>query len=221
MAGTPLVIRGPMVVDGPDAEPITIEECRSHLEAALYDDTAVDDLDDAMILAWLGAAREHCEQFTGLSLAPRVLEIALDRFPTAADDGSAAIELPFGPVVEIVSVGASAASSSSSSSTSSDADLLSPSDYLLDQYSSPNRLLPTSSWPAASGDLAVKVQYIAGYGDVTNGGSPLPAAARAAMLLVLGHLYRNREQTTEKAMADLPLGVDALLRPLRVRLGMA
>lgn len=216
---TAVVIRGPKVVIAPEAEPIDIDECRSHLESATYGDTDVDLLDDAMITGWLSAAREWCEQFLGLSLSRRVLEVALDRFPNASDDGSAAIELPFGPVLAVQSVGVD--SSGGSSTTSSSDTELDPTTYLLDDYSAPHRLLPVTSWPAASGDLSVRIRYLAGYGVDSDGGVELPWAARAAMLLVLGHLYLNREETTEKAMASLPLGAESLLRPLRVRLGMA
>lgn len=48
-----------------------------------------------------------------------------------------------------------------------------------------------------------------------------PRSLRAAILLVLGHLYENREDSVEKALASIPNGADALMRPLRVRLGMA
>jgi uncharacterized phiE125 gp8 family phage protein len=219
-----LRIRGPKVIVAPDAEPIDIEECRAHLEAAPYGDTDVDLLDDAMITGWLAAAREYCEQFLGLSLSRRQLEVALDRFPNTSDDGSTAIELPFGPVLDIVSVGvevAGASSSSSTTSSSSDGVTLDPADYRLDDYSSPNRLLPTVGWPASAGELSVRIRYLAGYGADSDGGIELPWAARAAMLLVLGHLYAHREEGTDKAMSTLPLGAEALLRPLRVRLGVA
>jgi hypothetical protein len=69
----------PKIIAQPVVEPLTIDECRAHLEAQRYDDTTIDDADDAMIGGLLAAAREHCEQFLGLSLAPCTLEIALDR----------------------------------------------------------------------------------------------------------------------------------------------
>lgn len=211
-----LVIRGPKLIVEPDAEPIDIDECRSHLESLPYGDTDVDLLDDTMITGWLAAAREYCEQFLGLSLSRRVLEVALDRFPNETDDDTDAVELPFGPVLEVLSVSVGDSSSGSSSDTT-----LAPDDYLLDDYSSPHRLLPSVAWPAASGKLAVRIRYLAGFGVDSDGGIELPWVARAAMLLVLGHLYANREESTEKAMATLPLGAEALLRPFRVRMGMA
>lgn len=199
----------PKIITPPAVEPISIDECRSHLEAQVYGDTTVDDADELMILALLSAAREHCEQFTGVSLASKIYEIALDAFPESE------IELPMGPVTEIVSVSYVDADQS--------VQTMGPTDYVLDDYQNPAWLLPASgtSWPTPGGFVnAVKVRYVAGYSDDTDG-EPLPYALRAAMLLVLGHLYKHREDTAGTALASIPLGAEALMRPLRVRLGMA
>lgn len=45
-------------------------------------------------------------------------------------------------------------------------------------------------------------------------------AIRAAILLMLGHLYRNREAVVSEATNELPLGVTQLLWPHRVGLGV-
>lgn len=208
---------GVKVIAPPTEEPLTIEECRAHLEAPIYGDSDVDAIDDEMILGWLGAAREHCEGFLGLSLSQRVLELALDRFPSSCKDGTTGIDLPFGPVIEVREVIVSDPSSDSSPSD------LASTDYMLDDYSSPPRLYPAAglSWPAVQGTNAIKVRYLAGYGVDSDGGTELPRVFRAAILLTLGDLYCNREDSTEKAMTSLPNGVEALLRPHRVLLGMA
>ena len=83
----------PKTILAPGEEPITVDDARAHLEAARYGDTELDATDDAMIESWIQSAREHCEDYLGLSLAVRTLEIALDEFP---DDG-AAIVLPNHP----------------------------------------------------------------------------------------------------------------------------
>lgn len=203
---------GVIIVTQPSEEPLTIEQCRAHLRVDPYEVDSSDvgtHPDDALIMAMQSAAREHCEAFTGLSLAQKTYELALDRFPAWA------IELPAPPLVDVVSV------------TYADADstvqTISPSDYVLDTYQKPGWLLPvgSSNWPSAGAFAnAVKIRYVAGYG-LDSDSEPLPYALRAAMLLVLGHLYANREDATEKALASIPIGAEALMRPLRVRLGMA
>lgn len=44
-------------------------------------------------------------------------------------------------------------------------------------------------------------------------------AIKAAILLLTGHLFRNREAVTGESVNELPLGVHALLWPHRVGLG--
>jgi uncharacterized phiE125 gp8 family phage protein len=214
-------VKAPKVISITAEPAIPLAECRAHLEATQYgdsDDDPVDALDDTMILAWLEAAREFCEDFLGESLTPRVLEIALDAFPTTRADGQTWIELPRGPVTEVVSV---TIPDASGDSDDTDASVMDEADYVLDDFSVPARLVPAASWPAASGTNAIRIRYSAGYALDTDGQTSMPWVARAAMLLILGHLFKNREETTEKAMAHLPNGAEALMRPRRVLLGMA
>ena len=187
-------------------EPITLEEARSHLEAQAYGDTDVDLLDDTMILGWLKAAREYAEQFTGLSFIQRDYEGALDEFPAEY------IEIPVGPVLYVDSVTTGQATVSSSD----DAEV----SFVFDEFSVPARIYPLTSWPSVTAAVnGVRIRFTAGYGG--SDGDALPWSVRAAILLLLGHLYANRETNTEKALADVPMGTDALLRQHRVRLGMA
>lgn len=57
----------------------------------------------------------------------------------------------------------------------------------------------------------VQVTLVAGYGAA---GSDVPAAIRAAVLLLVGHYYENREAVGENSI-ELPLGVAALVAPYR------
>lgn len=207
----------PKLIEQIGGEPISIDECRAHLEANRYGDSEVDPLDDAMIEGFLGAAREHCENFLGLSLTTKVLEIALDEFPThlrnrpnRRDD---AIELPMGPVRQVLSI---AWGDESDDEMNDDA-------FILDNYGEPARITPVSfAWPTVtSATNAVKIRYLAGYGVDSDGGQELPKAIRAAILLVLGELFANRENAGDGALAEIPTSAQALLRSLRVRMGMA
>lgn len=186
----------------PTEEPLTADDCRGQVEAEVYDDPDVDPVDDAKFLEWAGAAREYCENFTGRFIARRTVEVALDDFPTGA------IVLPFAPVVGVLTVTAAG--------EEVDAEL-----YTLDDYNTPARVLPASSWPGVTAATnTVKVRCLVGYSEDSDGPN-LPKALRAAMLLIVGHLYNNREDSTDKAMATIPTGADAIMRPLRIRKGMA
>jgi uncharacterized phiE125 gp8 family phage protein len=60
-------------------------------------------------------------------------------------------------------------------------------------------------WPVARMmPAAVKVEYVCGYGA---GFANVPALMQAAMLLLIGHWYMNREAVVPGVMMELPLGV--------------
>lgn len=76
------------------------------------------------------------------------------------------------------------------------------------------------SWPSV-GDSpeAVRVRYVAGYPvtDADPSVSTVPAAITQAILLLIGHWYRNRETVVTGTIAtSLPLAVEALLSTYRV-----
>lgn len=60
---------------------------------------------------------------------------------------------------------------------------------------------------------AVRVTFTAGYGDAED----VPASIKAAIKLLVGHWFENREAVTiGQPPAELPRAVDALLAPYRV-----
>ena len=44
---------------------------------------------------------------------------------------------------------------------------------------------------------------------------PAPASLKQAALLIIGHLYENRESTTTEALKMIPMGVRYLMHPYR------
>ena len=46
------------------------------------------------------------------------------------------------------------------------------------------------------------------------------AAIKSAILLILGHLYANREEVVPGSVTKVPFGAHALLQPYRVGLGV-
>lgn len=82
-------------------------------------------------------------------------------------------------------------------------------------------LVSVESEVPADDSLTVMVRFRAGYGftgEVDARRWEGPAAIRHAILLMVGHLYGNRDAVTSSAARpeQLPLGVDALLSPFRV-----
>lgn len=193
------------VVADPVNEPLTLAECYTHLRVEAVDSDGHPE--DTLILGMAQAAREYCENFTGLSLALKDYEVRMDAFPDP-------LELPHPPFVGLL---AGVTISDEISDNAIDEDT-----YTIDDYSGIFATIkPTTTWPTLGTGNTVRIRYRAGYGDESEAAGHLPQAIRAAMLLVLGHLYKNREASTAEALTTLPLGVESLLRPYRVNLGFA
>ncbi len=211
------------IIVQPTQEPLTLDECRQHLNIQPYEidsDGVGTHPDDMMIMAMQSAAREYCENFTGLSIAQKTYEVALDQFPrayaTLCNNNTAyrlsnAIELPYAPLISIESITVGEGSDNE----------IDASEYIVDDYSLPARIVPVSSWPTvATATNIIKIRYIAGYENDSDG-DLIPYALKSAILLILGHYYANREDATDKTILSIPNGAEAIMRPLRIRKGMA
>lgn len=218
------------LVSPPAAEQITLAEARLHLRLDDDGDSPPSHPDDAWLTGiGIPAAREYCEGWLGLMLAPTVFDLAIDSFGDAVQTdlrdvswrwssgaSGGEIPLPFTPIVSVTSV----------RYYNADGNLttLATSAYHVDDFTGRIVLVDGTSWPTTSvRPNAVLVRYIAGYSLVDDSPNPcpLPYAIKAAMLLVLGGLYEAREDQAEKALYEIPLGAKALMMPYRVRLAMA
>lgn len=225
------------VVTGPTEEQVTLEEARDHLRVIPYGSPA-EHPEDALITGLIPVAREWCEFWSMCALVPQTLELGIMTFPNpyysqwgvtrpvgiflpypyVIDNG---IMLPMAaPLREIVSV--------KYDDPGGNEITLDPSLYYVNDYERPAVLFPTPgiTWPQAQlmKRNAVRIRYSCGY-DV---GTPspqvtaaCPAMFKAAMLLVLSHLYNNRENTTEVPLTEIPLGAQSLMERYWARLGIA
>lgn len=175
----------------PPAQVITLAELREHLRVE-----EVAPAQDALIIAYLDAARDYAQHYTGTAIGSQTIEIALDCFPQNG------ILLAPGPAISITSI----KYTDSTGATQTVANTL----YTLDDYGMQHWVLPKSgiSWPTPL-DVAnsVKAQYVAG---------ALLPAVRSALLLHVGDLFANREQATAKEMGQVPIGVQHLLNTVKV-----
>lgn len=197
------------VVANPTVEPVSLSEAHLHLRLDT-EGSPPSHPDDLLLEAFISAAREYAENYTGQALAEKTFE-----YRVAV---SASILIPMAPVLEVVSV----------KYLDSDdvVQTVDPSVYELDP-SDPNasvlKLQTDQTWPSGASEL--RIQFLAGY--IPAGSSPayasVPFSIKAGILLMLGHLYENREAViaVNAVPYEIPLGVEALLRPYRIRLGMA
>lgn len=208
------------------AEPVTVAEAAEHLRIDAYGSPA--EYPEATLLgALIVAAREYVEHVSGVTLCPQTLELTgrsfsgLLRHEGDVDNG---IELRTSPVRGIESITYVDAAGASQS-----LDLAS---VLLDETADVPTIYPaygTALWPATRDQAAaVRIRFTAGYDAV--GGSPsvtvLPFMLRAAVLLMVGHLYDNREETVRGEGGGTlpnpnPLGISALVERYKLRRGFA
>lgn len=183
----------------PTVEPITLSEAKLHLK--LDSDTT----DDTLITALITAAREACENFTGRAFVNQTWEATFDEFPAGEDE----IELYPAPLSSITSLTYKDVNNATQTAAATV--------YEADPYSLPGTLALKygQSWPVALEiQNSITVTYVAGYGATA---ASVPGPIKAAMLLLIGHLYENRESVEVGQTAEvLPHGVEFLLSPYRV-----
>jgi uncharacterized phiE125 gp8 family phage protein len=190
----------PVRTVAPETDPVTWPEADVHLR--LDGDTT----EQAFVESLIAAAAAHLDGWSGVLGRALVTQSWRQDFA-----GFGCLRLPLAPVSSITSV------------TYYDGDnaqqTLATSVYqlLTDARGPLVDLKPDQDWPATyTRPEAVSVTYVAGYGAAAD----VPAAIRAAILLLVGHWYENREASVVGvSVAELPLAVDRLLNPYR-RIGL-
>lgn len=200
------------VLEQPSTPLFPIEECRAQCEVVPYDEDSDGNLshpDDALLLGYLAAAVAAAEAFTGLSIVVRTYEAALTYYPVGP------IDIPNPPLVSLDSF---------TTGTGSDSVDNDPGTWLLDDFSQPARIFSTATcWPQITPPAApnnIRIRYTAGY-PADSDGSTVPMNIKQAIMLTMADWYKNREDSNDVQTYNIPNSAEALLRPMRVLLGMA
>lgn len=205
----------------PAVEPISLDVAKAHCKVE-------DTVDDALIAGFVGGARGLVEAWQRRALISQTWDWFCDGFPPFADrrDRAPAIRiwdspygrldlpaiadefvLPLPPLIEIVSI--------RYRPDGGDLVTLDPSAYevFAGAPDRPGLVIPAfgASWPAAPCRMgSVVVRFRCGYGDDA---TALPPATIAAVQLVTGTLYRNRDAEAQGVMVDdFPAVVGRLVR---------
>ena len=188
---------------GPSVEPVTVAEAKSHLRVDTSDD-------DTYIGTLITAAREWVEAYLDRTLVHTQWRMRLERFPT---DSQYPIELPRPPVVS--SGTATAVTITYTPSAGASTVTLDATEYRVDRQATPGvcRPLYGQTWPSHLVDQnSTTVTWWAGY---SSDGTSVPAPVKSAILMLVAHLWRNREMTAEAALSEVPMGTKALLDTIR------
>lgn len=158
---------------------------------------------DPEVVRLITVARELVETHTGRTLITSTWDYYLPAFPA-----SGIITLPNSPLQSVTSI--------TYTDSAGTATVWASSNYQVSIRGAVGRIVPaySVSWPTFTARPldAVTVRYVAGYG---SGAGDVPEGIRQAMLLLIGHLYEQREATGATVAGSplpmLPFGVDALL----------
>ena len=183
----------PVRTVAPASEPVELEEAKLHCR--------VDhDEDDTLIASLISAATAHLDGWTGILGRCLITQTWRQDFGCFAGK----LRLRLHPVAAITGVTYYDADNAQQTLATSVYELLTDEagDYVA--------LKADQDWPGTySRAAAVSVTFVAGEATV-------PAAIKAAALLLIGHWYANREAVNVgNVTSELPMAVDALLRPYR------
>ena len=194
---------GLKLITPPASFPLTLEEVKSHLNVDYADK-------DALIELYLQAAVDHAERFTGRALVDQTWELSLSEFPVGK------ITIPKPPLLEIVSIVYDDAAGSEQT--------VDAASYVVDYDSSPGSvsLLPALTWPTVLvAENSVRIRFRAGYlVDESPADGDVPSAIKAAILLIIGNFFENRETVSQGVVMEIKIA-EQLLRDYRVSTSIA
>jgi uncharacterized phiE125 gp8 family phage protein len=184
-----------VLVTPPATTPVSLAEAKTHLRVDHSDD-------DTLITGLINAAVAHLDGKDGIlgrALITQVWELKLDEFCPA-------IRLPLPPLATVDAI--------TYVDTDGVTQTLAASEYQVTS-GEPAKIVPAygKSWPDTRCEPeAVRVEFTCGYGNAAD----VPAGIKAAILLHVGTLYRDRETVNiGNIINELP-AYDALIAPYKV-----
>ncbi|NBW19109.1 MAG: hypothetical protein EBR82_65150, partial [Caulobacteraceae bacterium] len=123
------------------------------------------------------------------------------------------VELPRPPMVQ--SGTATAVTITYTPSAGASTTTLDATEYRVDRQATPGvcRPLYGRTWPSHLVDQnSTTVTWYAGY---SADGTSVPAPVKSAILMIVSHLWSNRDAAAEAALTEVPFGVKAMLDTIR------
>jgi uncharacterized phiE125 gp8 family phage protein len=197
------------LVTGPTTEPLSLAEVKAHLRLDSTSDPSP--TEDVELAAWITAARQYVETFTHRACITQTWDLKLDGFPC-----DAAIVLPNPPLISITTATGLVVTYTATTGTLT---TWAEANYTVDAPAGPEAgrgsLRPAYGvfYPSTRDVVnAVTVRFVAGYGAANT----VPAGIKAAMKLLIGHWWANREAVNiGNSTSELPLAVASLLWPFK------
>jgi len=201
------------LITAPVAEPLSLDEAKAHLRVTA-------DTEDELIDAIITAVRQHIDGrdgWLGRSLVTQTWEVRLDRFPTGWESPfepwprNVAIRVPLPPLQSVTSV--------KYIDSAGVEQTLSSATYVVHVAEEPGLIVPAygQTWPTAREEPgAVRVRFVAGYGEAKD----VPRPLKLGLSAMVAHFYENREPITggdaTLVPRSLPMHAEALLGAYRI-----
>lgn len=191
-------------------EPVTVAMARQSLR---FGPTS----EDALIAAYIQAARAYFEEQTGRAIIHTTWERAAPSAPCTS-----VVELPRPPLVGDVAIEYDTANGETvtmdpETYTVWPSGFLDGSDIVLDPYCACGRieLAAGASWPTTSGQArSFRIRRLCGYSATVAG---VPGVIQSALYMLIGHFHRNREAVTAAQHFELPMGAQILIDQFKYR----
>ena len=197
-----------LVADSTYTDQISLSDVKAHLRVSWStENTAITNI--------LKAAYSICSEYIGLSIIASEYTLFMDRFPNANEDSWFLLPYSCGETtisglkyygtdnVEVIWDASDIATYLSYDSTRT---------TWVRVYPSVGKTFPST----ASRPAAFNISYDTGYKDAGTSENSLPNDIRAAILLMVGNLYENRQDNiVGRITSELPMTAKHLLNPYR------
>jgi uncharacterized phiE125 gp8 family phage protein len=187
---------------------VPLEDIKDHLRIPIGETN-----EDNLLEGLRDAAQGYVENYTNRKLLTQKWSVYFDDWPNKDS-----FEIPYPPLQYL---GSSSRASTALSYTNSTQKSVtwSSSNFAADSVSEPGRLVrdyEITTWPTTAtlhNNNPISITFICGYTTTSN----IPQSIKQAMLLIIGDLYENRENSiVGQTITTIPLAAQSLLASYRV-----
>jgi len=184
----------------PTSEPVSLSEAQLHLRLDTSGSPPTHP-DDTLVQTLISASRESAENYANITVAQCQYQLKAE----AIDDK---VDLQTFPVTAIASV--------TYKDDAGATQTVSSSAYYINNHVKPSQLVFYNDAPS----YEMTITFTAGFTDGEQSNPfPCPAGIKAAILLMLGNWYENRETVSNIESFERPQSAIYLLTPYRINMG--
>lgn len=175
-----------VLITAPASEPISLNEAKLHLRVS-------NTLEDSVITNLIIVARQWVENYTWRPLITQTIDVVFDTLE------SKELIINKSPIQSVTSI--------KYIDQDGTEQTLDTNKYVVDLLGQPGRI-KLDAIPNTKDTLnAYKIRIVCGYANAAS----VPQLYKSAMLLLIGHLYENKQQVQSQTLSEIPFGIKVLL----------